>query len=91
MWRGHSIALLFYLKFTLEEWEGRGHKNVKMADVYRFVCKKLKCKVLKKPKWCGDERVHSSHRANLIRKKPDYYLSKYGWTEKPANGYYWPM
>lgn len=42
-----------------------------------------------RPPWLGDERVHSSHRANLLRKKYAHY-SQFGWKETPVKGYYWP-
>jgi hypothetical protein len=45
--------------------------------------------VISLPLWLGDIRLHSSHRANLLRKDIDYY-SKFGWLETPQKGYYWP-
>jgi len=41
------------------------------------------------PRWLGLELFHSKHRATLLSKAPDFY-GKYGWTEKPEYGYYWP-
>jgi hypothetical protein len=48
------------------------------------------------PLWWGDERIHSTHRAALLYKDPDWY-GQYGWTEEPrgpgADGklqYVWP-
>lgn len=41
------------------------------------------------PIWLGDERLHSSHRANLLRKNPSWY-SQFGWYEKPSDKYWWP-
>ena len=40
--------------------------------------------------WIGDERFHSSHRSNLLRKDPIYY-GKYDWKETPDLPYYWPV
>jgi len=40
------------------------------------------------PHWLGNEKFHSSHRANLIRKDLEYY-TKQGWTENPDNPYVW--
>jgi len=44
----------------------------------------------------GDERLHSSHRAALLYKNPEWY-GRFGWSEHPAvpdsKGrlpYYWP-
>jgi len=49
------------------------------------------------PKWLGDERFHSSHRAVLLGKNFKWY-SQFGWTEEPAvrneKGkwpYWWPV
>jgi hypothetical protein len=42
------------------------------------------------PSWLGDERVHSSHRSNLLRKRPEHY-GLLGWTEGPDMPYHWPL
>lgn len=41
------------------------------------------------PWWLGHEQLHSSHRAALLFKNPDYY-SQFGWDEEPLINYYWP-
>jgi hypothetical protein len=41
------------------------------------------------PWWLGDNRLHSSHRSNLLRKMPDYYV-QFKWTDDPAAPYWWP-
>jgi len=41
------------------------------------------------PWWWGDDRVHSSHRSNLLRKDPKHY-GQFGWKDDPAKEYYWP-
>jgi hypothetical protein len=38
----------------------------------------------------GNPEVHSSHRANLLRKDPNFY-GKYGWQESPEIPYFWPI
>jgi hypothetical protein len=40
------------------------------------------------PKWFGFEDFHSSHRANLLKKEPEFY-NKYGWQENPQDPYVW--
>jgi hypothetical protein len=40
------------------------------------------------PDWIGFEMFHSSHRANLLRKEPEYYL-QHNWTENPDDPYLW--
>lgn len=41
------------------------------------------------PWWWGDEKFHSSHRSNLLRKDPKHYR-QFGWTDDPTKDYYWP-
>ena len=40
------------------------------------------------PKWFGNNKFHSSHRANLLKKEPEFYV-QYGWTEDPMDPYVW--
>ena len=42
------------------------------------------------PPWFDENKVHASHRSNLLRKCPEYYL-QFGWSEKPSSNYYWPV
>lgn len=72
MWMGHTDALVLYMNMCIEEWIYRGFNNtMKILSVDSKIML---------PKWIGDERVHSSHRANLLRKDYTFY-SKYGWKE----------
>lgn len=41
------------------------------------------------PPWYGDDRLHASHRSNLLRKDKIYYL-QFGWREKDDLPYFWP-
>jgi hypothetical protein len=86
MWRGYSIALLLYGDVMIAEWVRRGYKNNMLLwlDFHNFWDEVLL------PNWLGDERLHSSHRANLLRKDPEYY-GQFGWTEEPTKGYFWPV
>lgn len=82
MWRGYTVALIEYRNIIIQEWINRGYKNnMEIMSLPRGV---------RYPPWLGDERVHSSHRANLLRKDPDWY-GQFGWTEKKQNSYYWPV
>lgn len=47
-------------------------------------------KMLRKPPWLGDERVHSSHRSNLLRKDAQFY-GQYAWAETNDLPYLWPV
>lgn len=44
---------------------------------------------LGRPPWLGDERLHASHRSNLLRKDPDYY-EQHGWDVPDDLEYFWP-
>lgn len=81
MWQGFELTLAKYGNVMIIEWEKRGYKNT----MEFFPCHD-NCPL---PPWLGDEKFHSSHRANLLRKDPDFY-GKYGWKESPTEGYFWP-
>jgi hypothetical protein len=82
MWRGHTECLKLYLNSCLEQWMLKGFKNtIPFENVDR--------RRLKYPWWLGREELHSSHRANLLRKDPDFY-GAYGWDEDPSMPYWWP-
>lgn len=81
MWRGHTKALLRYYSVVCEEWVNRGyqqHKLPKLSPTHFAGCDV--------PLWLGDEKFHASHRSNLKRKKPEYYV----WEESPDLPYIWP-
>ena len=82
MWVGYLDGLKYYCNVMIQEWINRGYNN-NMAK-YDLPNK------FDLPSWIGDERIHSSHRSNLLRKDFLYY-SKYGWTESPDVAYFWPV
>ena len=81
MWKGYEIALLLYKNKMIEEWILRGYNNtmdmVGLPDSIDM------------PPWLGDDRVHSSHRSNLLNKDQEFY-SQYNWKEPNNMEYYWP-
>jgi hypothetical protein len=81
MWRGYEECLTYYMNIMIMTWISKGYKNnmplLFTGDVVY-------------PPWMGNERVHSSHRANLLRKNYLHYRS-FGWQEKPLKGYFWPI
>lgn len=81
MWREYPEALALYYNTCLFEWRGKRGKNHK----YEFIKADENCVM---PSWLGDDRLHSSHRANLLRKDFEFY-SKYGWDENKME--YWKM
>jgi hypothetical protein len=66
---------------SLVIWEERGFTNNMSHELTGD-------SMIKFPHWLGNERFHSSHRANLLRKDSEYY-SKHGWTENPEDPYVW--
>ncbi len=80
MWRGYEEALLLYKNKMIEEWILRGYNNtMEMIGVSDDV---------EMPHWLGNEKLHASHRSNLLRKDFEFY-SQYGWRETPNLEYYW--
>lgn len=85
MWRGYPEALALYINTCLDEWKINRKKNHSYEKIPIVDEKNVKM-----PPWLGDERLHSSHRSNLLRKDPFYYES-FGWIEGPGLPYYWPV
>jgi|SRR3954462_14871037 hypothetical protein len=84
MWRKYLPALISYYNVF---WETSVNKHsirvVKMQPMYTQENIVL-------PLWLGDEKVHASHRSNLLRKNIEFY-SKYNWVEPDNMPYYWPV
>lgn len=80
MWEGHEAALGLYMNAMIDEWVLRGYQN-NMA--------KARVTRARMPPWLGDEPLHASHRANLLRKQPEWY-ARFGWTDDPTLAYVWP-
>jgi len=82
MWKGHERALASYICAMKCECRRRGIGNI--GDIEPDTDE------VEMPRWIGDERLHTSHRANLLRKKPEHY-GRFGWDEEPYHGYWWPV
>lgn len=83
MWRGFELALAEYYNESLRAFTNAGGKNIVLQPIYIHGSYTY-------PLWLGNELVHSTHRANLLRKDPVFY-GQYGWTEQPLEGYHWPV
>jgi len=81
MWAGYEDALRLYMNACIDEWVRRGFVN-NMERAAASPDAPL-------PPWLGDERLHASHRASLLRKSPSFYR-RYGWTDDPCTPYFWP-
>jgi hypothetical protein len=80
MWRNHIPLLKTYLNASIDEWVSRGFNNTMNKEIIDGP--------VTYPSWWGNEKFHSSHRANLLKKEPEFY-NKYGWTEDPSDPYVW--
>jgi len=88
MWRGYEHALARYCLACLRELWRRGRKYPE--HIKFFLYKTAVLQNTGNPPWLGDERVHASHRSNLMRKNYEHY-SRFGWTETTDMPYYWPV
>ena len=85
MWRGYEGCLRLYGLFMCDEWIRRGYN-----DNLRPWFATLELPAFKDPHWMGDERLHLSHRSNLLRKDAAYY-GQY-WIAVPNDlPYWWPV
>ena len=80
MWRGYENALALYHNIAIEEWVKRGYNNNMKKKIVRGK--------VEYPSWLGNRKFHASHRANLLRKDPEFY-GQYGWKESPELPYVW--
>ena len=89
MWRGYEVALFNYQDAIINEWNARGYKDLVCFNNTIAALVEMDSPGEGKPNWLGDERFHSSHRSNLLRKNPTWY-GRFGWEEPDSIPYYWP-
>ena len=87
MWKGFETVLAHYGYEMCGEWLRRGYKDSLSIKFFSYSLSKAEIKV---PYWLGDEKFHSAHRSNLLRKDYGYY-SKFDWKETDDMPYYWPV
>lgn len=89
MWEGHIAALALYGMRCCHEWKWRGYNDTMYERFER---------VFKNYVYWGDDPsmplylddIKVSHRSNLIRKDPEFYLPK--WPDTPSDlPYVWPV
>lgn len=95
MWRGHEYHLGLYLLAGCQVLEERGKSYPQIVEKIRIEMSKFPNSG--PPKWLGDNRLHSSHRAALLYKNLQWY-SQFGWNEplaipneKGSLPYWWPV
>lgn len=86
MWAGHENGLIAYGIAMCEAWKELGYKDACLEKISALGY----ADATDLPSWWGDDRVHSSHRSNLLRKFPEHY-SQFGWVDNPAAEYVWPI
>ena len=98
MWVGAEGSLTDYMMKIVREWDRRraeaGKEIISTGHwtKIRALCSEIPDqKRWATPAWLGDERLHSSHRSNLIRKDPDHYRVRLGWKDDDDIPYWWPV
>lgn len=87
MWRGYEGALVEYGLAVCREWVARGYvdnlavKMTELRDQHGLTD-------TTPPPWLGREDVHRSHRSNLVRKLPAFYVPQFG--DLQPEPYVWP-
>ncbi len=84
-WADNINGLIAYGVAICDAWIARGYKDTCREKILSYG----EPDASDMPFWWGDERVHSSHRANLLRKDFSHY-SQFGWGENPEMPYFWP-
>jgi len=89
MWKHHTFFLCKYALNGLLELQNRGLYYPHIFEKFTRICNSVKD--TGPPIWWGNEKVHNSHKANLLRKDYTYY-SQFGWQYEvnPADAYYYP-
>ena len=91
MWRGHELVLAEYSEIMCIVWKHRGFMDSlkpQFADVKTRLLAATTGWV-SSPNWLGYDRLHASHRSNLLRKDAAHY-GQFGWRETADLPYWWP-
>lgn len=92
MWSGHELCLAEYAEVMCIEWKRRGFKD-SLAVQFQEAAQRLADACLfagHAPNWLGYDRLHASHRSNLLRKDASWYR-QFGWQEPSDLPYWWPV
>jgi len=99
MWDGHVEALGAYGAAVCAEWVCRGFADtcaaamghdLGLAGVTRVRVQSRLAAAGLLPGWLGDDRVHASHRAALLRKNPEHYMAHFAGVDADQP-YFWPV
>ncbi len=84
MWAGHEAALAMYGVAMCDEWISRGYQDSMRDRLLAYTQGSAEL-----PSWWGGP-VHETHRALLIRKRPEHYESMWPGTD-PELPLIWPL
>jgi hypothetical protein len=99
MWRDHEEALGTYGLVVCREWTGRGRSDTVDPKIREELAalgishprpQQELAAAGALPPWLGDEAVHRSHRAALLRKDPGWYGPRFPDAPEDAD-YVWPV
>jgi pyrimidine dimer DNA glycosylase len=95
MWRGRTPALVRYGLDCVRVWTSRGHGDSTAEQIAEFApwIGELSQDDLRRefllPTWLGNERLHRSHRSQLIGKDAEFYRPLFPETPEGLD-YFWP-
>lgn len=89
MWRGFEPCLCVYGGIVSLEWQERGYKDQQYLWFREQYAEISDGSLAPEPPWLGDEAFHSSHRAALLAKAPEWY-EQFNWDEEAKIDYFWP-
>jgi Pyrimidine dimer DNA glycosylase len=99
MWVGYAEGVAAYGLATCREWVGRGGADTVAGTIGVDLAaaglppvprtQEVLAGAGELPTWIGNERVHESHRAALVRKDPAFYGALFPDVD-PQLPYFWP-
>ena len=99
MWVGFAEGVGAYGEAICREWVARGGADTVASSIAVDLAtaglppvpraQRELARVSALPSWIGDERVHASHRAALVRKDPEFYGALFPGAD-PELPYFWP-
>jgi hypothetical protein len=98
MWAGYPAGVAAYGLAVCDEWVRRGWADTCAATIGTDLAAaglpppRTQAELALRsglPEWLGDERVHRSHRAALVRKDAEFYRSAFPDAD-PELPYFWP-
>lgn len=104
MWRGHEMALHYYIQAMVNEWKRRGYKSTIGDKAHATIMRAIKLGIIEdssplNPAWMAYQpqykEIASSHRLALLSKEYEWY-SQFEWPEdcgsRPETyDYIWPV